>query len=753
VQTAAAPERDLVLVGGGHAHVQVIKRWMMEPVPGVALTVVLDRTEAIYSGMVPGFVAGEVAAVDCTIDLLPLVARAGGTVVHAAATRIDPEASLIELEGRPPLRYDVASLDVGSTVRGLDQPGVARFALATRPIGRFVERLGEEVETLRARLAARPAGAPPRVVIVGAGAAGVEIACCLHARLGDLARRFDWSLLSPDETPLASSKRSLRKAVQRALDARGIRFVPRSQVVEVRRDSVSTQRPGAAAGERLDHPADLVVWAAGGAALPVCADSPLPHDDAGFVRVGPSLLVEGTRTLFAVGDCAAFAAAPLPKAGVYAVRQGPVLSENLRAALEGRPLRRYRPQRDFLHLLNVGGGRAIGHRNGLSFEGPAMWRLKDRIDRGFMAKFQVLDARGRPAPGFAAPNAMAAEGEAMECGGCAAKVGSLSLEHALAGLSDAHADPSVLLGLDRPDDAAALELPGGDVLIATVDGFRAFDGDAHLVARVAAQNALSDVYAKGGTPHHALALVTVERGPADRTRLRLAQVLAGLRRELDAAGVSLVGGHSTIGPELFVGLTVTGTMTGERAPLSIDRLRPGDRLVLTKALGTGVVLAASMRGLAPSRAWGAAIASMLRPNADAARLALEHDVAAATDVSGFGLLGHLGEMLRASGVDAVLDPARVPALPLALDLLERGVHSTAHEANTEARRFLASGEWPRGPAFDLLLDPQTSGGLLVGVSAHDAERYLDALRRAGDAEACIVGCVEAGSGLARLAKL
>ncbi len=743
MQPSTPIERDLVLVGGGHAHVQVIKKWMMAPVPGVGLTVVLDRAEAVYSGMVPGFVAGEFEAYDCTIDVVPLVRRAGGTALLSAATRIDPVARTVELEGRPPLRYDVASLDVGSTVRGLELPGVTRFALATRPIGRFVDRLGERVDALRARFEANPDGAPLRVVIVGAGAAGVEIACTLHARLGDLARRFDWALMSSDEAPMKGAKRSLERAVRRALDARGIRFVPHAKVTGVQRDSVST--------ERGEHPADLVIWAAGGGALPVCHESPLPLDDAGFVRVDRELRVEGSGTLFAVGDCASFTASPLPKAGVYAVRQGPVLADNLRATLEGRGLRPYRPQGDFLALLNLGAGRAIGSRNGITLEGRSMWRLKESIDRGFMKKFQVLDAEGQPSPDFGASAAMSDADEPMDCGGCAAKVGARPLEDALARLDAAPEDASVLLGLGRPDDAAAVKLPGGDVLLATVDGFRAFDGDAHLVARVAAQNALTDVYVKGGTPRHALALVTVERGSAERTRNRLDQVLSGLRRELDAAGVSLVGGHSTIGPELFVALTVTGTMPEGRAPLAIDRLRPGDRLVLTKPLGTGVLLAADMRGVVPGHVRAAATESMLRSTAKAASVALEHDVAAATDVSGFGLLGHLGEMLRASNVDAVIDPSVVPALPMARDLLARGIHSTAHESNTEARRSLAENDVAASPSLDLLLDPQTSGGLLVAVAPNDYTHLIEKLQAAGDIHACEIGHIERGAGLTHIA--
>jgi selenide,water dikinase len=713
--------RDLVLVGGGHAHVQVIRRFAMEPAPEVRLSVVLDRPEAVYSGMVPGFVAGDYAAEDLAIDVLPLARRAGARVVLAAATGVDPKTRTIALEGRPPLAFDVASLDVGSSVRGLELPGVRDFALATRPINGFVDRLDAALAEARARRGP----APLRVVVVGGGAAGVEIAFTLGARLAAQRAPAAFTLVADSETLLPGASPRLARAAAREAERRGVRVRLGARVAGVEPGRVLLE--GAAGAE----PADLVLWAAGAAPVPLAVDA--PKDAAGFVRVRETFQVIGSDDLFAAGDCAALDAHPwVPKAGVYAVRAGPVLAANLRARLAGGRLRRYRPQRDFLALLNLGERRALGGKWGLALSGRAVWRAKDAIDRRFVERFRVGSL---PAMG----------GEPMACGGCAAKLGAAALARALAALPPAARDDAVLLGLERPDDAAALRTPSGDVVIASVDGFRAFTDDPWLVGRVAAVNAVSDVYAKGGRPRFALAWVTLPEGEGPRAAGVLAQVMAGARAALDPLGVSLVGGHTTSGLELQVGFAVTGELAPGEALLGLAGLAPGDRLILTKPLGTGVVLAADMQARARG-AWIQALhASLLRPNDAAAALARRFGARAATDVSGFGLAHHLGLLLRASGVAARLDAGALPALPGALALLASGVRSTYHAQNVAAAAELCDAlALEAQPAGALLFDPQTSGGLLFGVPSERAESAVGALREAGDLAAAAIGRIVAG---------
>jgi selenide,water dikinase len=716
---------ELVLVGGGHAHVQVLRRLAMAPLPATRVTVVLDRPDAIYSGMVPGFAAGQYRAPELEIDVVPLARRAGAAVVLAPAARVDAAARRIELAGRPPLRYDVASLDVGASLRGLDLPGVREHAVATRPIRDFVDRLD-------ARLDAR-AGEIARVVVVGGGAAGVELSFCLDARLRRAGRRPELTLVEAADELLAGRSLALRRRAREESRRRGVSILCGREATRVEKDALWL------GAERLD--ADLVVWATGAAPHAWLADSSLPLDEQGFVRIRRTLQVEGHDDLFAVGDCASIAGAPwVTKAGVYAVREGPPLDRNLRARITGAPLRRYRPQRDFLALLNLGDGRALGAKWGFAASGRAVFRLKDRIDRRFVERFRVLESDGVPAPEFVKPSM---DGEPMECGGCAAKLGATALAGALERLPPASPDDSVVLGLDERSDAAAWRTPRGDVVLASVDAFRAFSDDPWLVGRVAAVNAVSDLFAQGGWPRHALALVCLPDAEASRGEERLFQVLAGVRAALDPLGVSLLGGHTMRGEELLVGLSITGELVEEPPPR--DRLAPGDRLILSKPLGTGVVLAANGQGLVSGRSLEVAIAAMLRDNAAASRVAREAGAHACTDVSGFGLLGHLVPLLRASGVSARIDLRALPALPGARALFERGVRSTFHAQNERDGGGALASRARHGDSAGraLLFDPQTSGGLLFAVPADRVADSVAALRARGDAEASCIGEIRA----------
>jgi selenide,water dikinase len=724
--SAPGIRHDLVLVGGGHAHVQVLKRWAMAPVPGARLTLVVDRTIAVYSGMVPGFVAGQYSREDLEIDVRPLALRARARCIVAAATGVDPGARRVLLEGRPPISYDTVSFDVGSTVAGLHVPGVREHAVPTRPIGEFVRRVDQVLAAARGRELVR-------VVVVGAGAGGVEVAFALTARLRrEPGRRIDVLLLESGPRVLPGYPPSGARRVEAAA-ARAITIRCGATVARVDADAVHLTT-----GERVG--ADATVWVIGAAALPIFAGSGLETDEQGFARIGPTLQCLGHDDVFAVGDCAAWTAGPpLAKAGVYAVRQGPVLADNLVARARGGRLRAYRPQRDFLSLLNLGDGRAIGTKWGVSAEGTTLFALKDWIDRRFVRRFQVLGPDDAVTPDFAAPM----PGGEMLCGGCAAKVGESALTRALERLGPT-SHPAVILGLAQPDDAAAVETERGEIVAATIDGFRAFADDPYLVGRVAAVNAISDLWAKGVAPRFALAQVTVPDDEPARAEETLYQVMAGARAALDADAVTLVGGHTTTGPELVVGFAVWGLAGSPDALIRLGGLGPGDHLVLTKPLGTGVLLQADMRGLARGEWIEAACASMLRSNGPAARAAGALRPSAATDVTGFGLAGHLGSMLRASKVSAVVDLERLPALPGALSLLRRGVRSTAHPENAKARRAMWVDEAAaRRPELDLLFDPQTSGGLLLGIPGERRDALLRALHAAGEPAAAVIGVVAA----------
>ena len=741
----AIDRKTVVLVGGGHAHVQVLRRWAMKPPEGIRPIVVVDRAVAVYSGMVPGFVAGDYRASELEIDVVPLARRAGAGVILSPALDLDPVRHEIRLEGRPPLRFDLASIDVGSTVRGLDLPGVRAHALATRPIGRFVAQVDAAVARLTA-LERRP-----RVVFVGGGAAGVELAFTLDARLRERSLDPEIVLLTSDPEALAGASRAARTAITKEAAARRIEIRTGFRVRAVEEHAVvaeSTKADPECGPVR--HAADLVVWAAGAAPVSFPAHegvSRLATDDQGFLLVRNSLQVEGYDDVFAVGDCARLTNHRwVPRAGVYAVRQGPFLEHNLRARIEGRALRDYRPQRDFLSLLNLGGGRALGAKWGRAVASRNVFRLKDWIDRRFMDRFQILDEADRVRPSNETLGAMGnADDEEMACGGCAAKLGAAPLSAALAALPAPPADDSVVLGLDARDDVAATHATDGTTTLHNVDVIRAFCDDPWLVGRVAAANALSDLHAKGGRPRHAQAIIGLPEWPPSAAQEELFQTLAGIRSVLDPLCVSLLGGHTTLGDELTVGLAVSGEGPSPEALLRQSGARPGDRLLLTQPLGTGVVLAADMQGLASGAQVRAAHAAMQHTNDVAGRLALTSDAThAATDVTGFGLAGHLLTLLDEGTLDAHLDRVALPFLPGALAFWQRGLRSTAHPANRDAflPRIRSATELDEAWLFD----PQTAGGLLLAVTPEAVDATIDTFRDAGEPPIVEIGTLAEATG-------
>jgi selenide, water dikinase len=511
---------------------------------------------------------------------------------------------------------------------------------------------------------------------------------------------------------LPTHNEAVHRRVEMIFRERNIRAVTGDPVVRVEAGRLVTE-----AGGEIEF--DEALWVTEAAGAPWLADTGLPLDERGFMLVEDTLRSPADAAVFAAGDIATMPPHPREKSGVYAVRAGPPLADNLRRALVGRRLRRAVPQKQALALIGTGDKRAVASRGRHEAYGAPLWWLKEWIDRRWMRKYIELPR-------------MVVDEEAgeMRCGGCAAKVPADVLAQVMARLQPRTSD-TVAIGLGDPDDAALISFPGAPPLLQTVDFFRALVDDPYLFGRIAANHALGDIYAMGGVPETALAIATVPPARPSIVEHDLFHMLKGGSEVLEAAGAVLVGGHSAEASELGLGFAVTGRPRPGRL-LRKGGLRPRDRLVLTKPLGTGVILAAEMRGLAPARAVGTAIETMLQSAAAASACFAEYGATACTDVTGFGLLGHLLEMLSASGMDARLDPERIPALEGALSLLESGLTSSMHTGNLGAWTALSSDEIARHPTVaNLLLDPQTAGGLLAGVPAERVVSCLAELRRLG----------------------
>lgn len=724
--------KDVVLVGAGHANVAVLRRFGMRPVPGVRLTLVAREVHTPYSGMLPGFVAGLYSYDEAHIDTGPLARFAGARLYADEAVGLDVARRVVLCRDRPPVPYDLLSLDTGSQPNTGNVPGAAEHAIPVKPISGFLARF----KTLRERIGA---GRSRHVLLVGGGAGGIELLLAVERRLRREApgRDLRFTLVTASDSILPSFPAAFRARFRAVLAARGIVVHAGARVTSVAAGGVETE-----GGGRIE--ADEILWTTEAAPASWLAGTGLALDARGFLRVDASLRAVGRDDVFAAGDMVAFDPAPIPRSGVYAVRAGPVLAANLRATLKGAALRAYRPQRDALYIVSTGERYAVLARNGLTAAGTWAWRFKDHLDRRFIARYNRLPAMGEEAVGTV-PALGDVSANSVRCGGCGAKVGAAVLSRALGGIVPA-ARADVLVGLDAPDDAAVVDTGGERLSVQTVDYFRAIVDDPYRFGMIAANHALSDVFAMGGEPQTALAVATLPYGLEAKVEADLAAMMQGANEVLRDAGCALVGGHTSEGAELALGFAVNGLV--ERGTLlRKGGLQPGDALILTKPVGTGTLLAADMRGLAKARWVQGAIRHMLVSNRRAAEVLARHGVRAATDVTGFGLLGHLAEMVEASGVDARLALDRIPVLDGARETVARGIFSSLQPQNMRLRRAIRDLDAARTlPLYPLLFDPQTAGGLLAGVPADQSDACVEALRAAGYGAAAAIGTVLAPCG-------
>ena len=700
--------RDLVLVGGGHTHALVLRSWGMNPMPGVRLTVINPGPTAPYSGMLPGFVAGHYSRDELDIDLVKLARFAGARLIAGKAVAIDPVAKIISVPDRPDIAYDVAAIDVGITSEMPTLTGFAKHGIPAKPLGVFASRW----DTYRTQAVA------PKVAVIGGGVAGAELAMAMAYALRDQAPKV--SLIDRGEV-LDGFNEPTRNRLLTALGELGVSLVEHAEVAEVSPDAVRLT-------DGTLVPSDFTTGAAGARPHDWIADIGLELHE-GSIIVGPTLQTSDP-DVFAVGDCAHLSHDPRPKAGVFAVRQAPYLFDNLRTRLSDGKMRNYHPQKDYLKLISLGAKEALAEKLGTARRSKLLWQWKNHIDRTFMNQFDKLPQMETELPLRVAADVKDALGDAPMCGGCGAKVGRSALQSALATLPETVREDIVPLA---GDDAALLKT-GGALQVLTTDHLSAVANDPVLMAKITAIHAMGDIWAMGADPQAAVLSLTLPRMSAGLQRRTVTEITQTISANL--GGAALVGGHTTMGDSLTVGLSITGLCAND--PVTLAGAQVGDVLVLTKPIGSGTILAAEMRRLAHGVDVLACYHSMTQSSGEIARML--QNANAMTDVTGFGLAGHLAGICDASGVGAVVHLDDVPLLDGALALAEAGVRSSLFPDNRSDPRVTAP-DIARG---DLMFDPQTAGGLLAALPREEAEAIT---KERSSSTFTIIGEITNGSGV------
>ncbi|MCE2518154.1 MAG: selenide, water dikinase SelD, partial [Alphaproteobacteria bacterium] len=565
--------------------------------------------------------------------------------------------------------------------------------------------------------------------IIGGGAAGVEVALSLHHRLNtldghdicfDLIHRGDRIM---PEFPVAAARHLMAELTRKGID---VHCGQAAQ--EVTASGVMLDDGGKIA-------ADLVLMVTAGVAPEVIRASGLDCDDRGYIAVAPTLQSLSHPDVFAAGDVATVMTAPRPKAGVFAVRAGPVLTANLRNMVFEAPLTSWKPQRDYLALIGVGGGRALPIRGAIALPPSSWaWRLKEWIDRKFIAKFSELPDMDT-APPQPLARLMAAQDKTssprndpallpMRCLGCGAKTGWSDLNAAIRAAeaflrAQGHDLPP---SVDTTRDSARFNAPQG-TLVQSVDAISALVDDPFLLGRIAALHALSDLFASHAKPHSALAILTLPAALAALQKEDITQLLAGAMLALHEHGAYLAGGHTSQADHMQVGFAVTGIDRGTED----NHPRDGDAVILTKPLGVGIIMAAHMKGhqAATGDMRNKALAVMATSNGDAAEVLASFGRLPMTDVTGFGLARHALSLLAGVGTGSMeFSASDIPVIDGAAMLAREGVESSLTATNAAAAPVFGQSALP----LPLLHDPQTGGGLLAIVPQDKADAVLSALK-------------------------
>ncbi|MEM9946288.1 MAG: selenide, water dikinase SelD, partial [Cyanobacteria bacterium P01_D01_bin.36] len=690
------------------------------------------------------------------IDLRPLTRFANCRLIMDQMVGLEPGKRQVICRDHPPIAYDTLSIDIGSTPTKSQVPGAAQHAIPAKPVPGLLRAWAAYIADLEHALVENPQ-TPATVSIVGGGVGGVEMAFAMQVRLWALMRQYGRDPKSQVSVHIfqrgphlaKGRNRRTQKMVERMCRVRNIQAHTGQTVCRVGAESVRCQ-------SGLEVRCDRTFWVTNASAPPWLTNSGLSLTPDGFIAVKDTLQSRNHPNVFAAGDVATMVNHKRPKAGVFAVRQGPPLYANLKHHVLGKSPKPFRPQKRYLNIIDTDTETSIASWGPFAVHAKWCRRWKDGIDHKFMRLFSDFPEMsvGAAEPNRLSSPATTAVTDAMHCSGCGSKVSGRVLTRALARIrseAPSNADwpyrRNIFAGIDAPDDAAVIQVPNGKLSVHTVDHFSALIKDPFVFGQIAANHCLSDLFAMGATSHNVLAIATIPYGTDAAQEETLYQLLLGAMIVLADAKTFLVGGHTTEGPELSLGFSCNGWIDPEQTWRKGNML-PGQSLILTKALGTGTLFAADQQWQAKGRWIESAVASMLLSNRAAAECFKQHGATACTDVTGFGLAGHLLEMVEASQVDVALDLDAIAHLPGADTTLAHSFFSSLHkrnQASTITSIQLNRSIPVRRPEFQILFDPQTSGGLLASVPRNGVESCLSDLHQMGYRDSRCIGSVRDSS--------
>ncbi len=733
------PSAEVVLVGGGHCHLEVVKRYGALRHKPFRLTLINATAHAPYIGHIPALISGEKNKNETHVDLGHLCLENGVRFIKRSVNYIDFENKVVKLKDhKHQVSFDGMSIDIGAEpdLQAFKGTSVEDISITVRPFAHFLEKLQDLEHTISEKTQEKPF----HLVIVGGDAMAVEIALALSHRLYQSSRTWNKTylhLIESNELEQGSYSPAKKKLIKTLLRKHRVAY----------KNNVSIK-----SYDKLNHQLTLsnddkitchgILWAYANKGPQWLKDTGIELDENGFILVQDNLESKSRVGVYAAGATASLTKryfTSLSKEFTFGI--GPILASNLIRRFLGERQFRYKPPGHPTILLSVSSNEAVASWGPFTFRSKLVQQFKNHFDEQWMRRYQVKPKRIQVATFIESGNLKVAPSTA-----CGAKLPHDSLK-AIPKQSFRSGD--VVIGVKESDDASLISLdnPGSEKagLIQSISHLRAFTKDLFTFGRMSAVHTINDVYSMGVKPHSAQVLATVPFAPKSTMERDLKDMMDGIIEVFDECGITLLGGYSDCGHEAAAGMLVQALSPKDKKEQLWTRgkLRPGDALILTKPLGTGILLTGYERFIVDSKHMWSAMNSMAETHAKTIDVCNNFNISAATDVTGYGLALCLEGLLQRSNLVGTISLATLPIYSGVLKALSAGIRSSIHIQNripfTKCIQNLSNRDLI---IAEVMFDPQTAGPLLLGADYEEAPRLTKQLRQVGYEHASIIGYVQ-----------
>ncbi len=674
-------EKDLVLLGAGHSNIEVLRNFSLKPIKGIRITLITNRLESPYSGMVPGYIEGVYKWSDIIIDLVQMSFHYDFRLICSEVTKIDGLNNKIFLKNREPLGYDYLSINTGINSKDIISTGQKKLTLPLKPISGINSLVSKTILIQKKN----PAN---KLVLIGAGAAGVEVALAFRMKFNDLGIKNQIIIISNKKFILEKYNYRVRKVCENALKKNKIKVIYNKKVTKITENYVE-----------LDNKKKIYC------SFPLLSTSSQPPSfikksnlsktASGYLAIYGTLQIKNFKNIFASGDVSEISNVSNIKAGVFAVKQGIVLSKNLRNFINNKNLESYYPQKFYLSLIGLGKKRALANKYFLTFQGSIFWKLKEFIDRKFIKKYSFsIKKNSSEKPNFLEPY-----DNDMQCEGCGNKIPQNVLKNVF----------NEKIDVGSPD---AEKVPVTSNLFHTVDVISSIVKDPYLLGRIAAKHAINDLFAINSNPISAQMIVGLPPAKNIINERDLFQLKKGSQSIFNEANCKLSGGHSFSfnGDQIIVGFSLIGQ---KRKLMSSKKFSEG-KIYITGYIGSALVVAGIKEKKIAGIYYKNVLASMIASNYRLHKILSRNNIMIKTDISGFGLAIHLHNLFLRNnflkGAEIYLD--NIPLFKGAKLALQRSVASSLSESNKNFISKYLEIKNTNNKLVNSIYDPQTAGGFI-----------------------------------------